>query len=85
MSASSMAAQGEKTRAKILKKLGKKGKTSKVIAEALDLSEAYVRSTLKAAVNTGKAKEEKVGRQVLFTASETSVAQAYKSVGSFAD
>ena len=87
MSASTMAKQGEKTRAKILKKLGKRPKSVKTIAESLGLSEQYVRQTLSAAAQQGKATVKKYGRLGMFysAVSESSVASAYKSVGSFAD
>lgn len=81
MSAQSMAAQGEKTRAKILNKLGKKPKTAASIASALNLSQQYVQTVLNNAVSMKKAEKVKQGRSNLYREPTTTIASAYKSAG----
>ena len=85
MSAQSMAAQGEKTRAKILNKLGKKPKSAAAIAASLKLTQQYVQTVLNQATEQKKAEKVREGRAFLYREPATTIASAYKQVGSITD
>lgn len=66
MSASSMAEQGKKTEAKVLKALGKKPKTAQEVAEKVGVSRGAVVTHLRTLVMSKQATQEKLGRSYVY-------------------
>lgn len=66
MSASTQASIGEKTKATVLKKVGKRPKTALVIAQQSGISEGAARRHLMAATKKGTVVQEKEGRAYVF-------------------
>lgn len=66
MAAKDMAARGEKTRAKVLKALGKKPKSAAEVAKKVGVSVGFARDILHDYVNFKKAVETKKGNTRMF-------------------